>query len=106
MEKIGSERMASRGLVPLIFGRQTSPNYAATCIARLRAAFPKPGACEIKPFGGPNEMANMWKQTRYVQNANGIRASRIGKSNCSFSIFITPPFFKLISLASPRFACI
>ena len=69
MEKIGSERMASRGLVPLIFGRQTSPDYAATCIARLRAAFPKPGACEIKPFGGPNEMANMWKQTRYVQNA-------------------------------------
>ena len=94
MEKIGSERMASRGLVPLIFGRQTSPDYAATCIARLRAAFPKPGACEIKPFGGPNEMANMWKQTRYVQNAKWK------------TIFITPPFFKLISLASTCFACI
>jgi len=70
MEKIGSEQMASRNLVPLIFGRQTAPLYAQECIERLRTAFPAEGACAVLPFGGAKEMAEMWSRTRLNVHAS------------------------------------
>ena len=64
MEVIGYEKLAAKGYVPLIFGRQTSPDYAKKCVDRLKSAFPKEGACEIRDFGDAKAMAEMWSKTK------------------------------------------
>ena len=48
MEMIGAKRMKHHGLIPMLFGRKTSPKYSNICVTRLKAAFPEQGACEVK----------------------------------------------------------
>ena len=50
------------GLVPLLIGAQTSPEYSETCISALKAAFPG-NRSEVRGFGGPEELAAVWSET-------------------------------------------